>query len=211
MESRRQPALHEVYRQAGMRTPDGMPLVWISHWRGQPQVKRVYGPDLMTLLCSDSDYRHFLYGGSEQSLSDLANNLQQCYPNFNLVGQISPPFRELTPDEDKEHIHQMNASQPDIIWVGLGTPRQDFWMHQHRSELNASVLIGVGAAFDFLSGHKQQAPHWMQRNGLEWLFRLITEPRRLWRRYLIDNPLFVVSFVLQTLHLRRYNMPDNRL
>jgi len=206
VESRRNPPLRQIYNGAGLRTPDGMPLVWLAHWHKQPTVSRVYGPDLMLALCGVPGYRHFLYGGSEIALNALAANLERQFPGFNLVGKFSPPFRNLTSSEDEQTIALINNSQADIVWIGLGTPRQDFWIRDHRAQLNVPVLIGVGAAFDFLSGHKPQAPHWMQRHGFEWLFRLLSEPRRLWRRYLIDNPLFLLMALAQMLHLRRYEI-----
>ena len=204
MESRRKPALRKVYDCAGLRTPDGMPLVWISHCKKHPLVRRVYGPDLMMTLCAVPGYRHFLYGSSEHVLNALAENLEGRFPQMIVAGKLSPPFRPLTVSEDEHIVRLINNSQADIVWVALGTPRQDFWMRDHRVRLEAPVLVGVGAAFDFLSGHKRQAPLWMQRNGLEWLFRLINEPRRLWRRYLIDNPLFLLQMAAQFLNLRHY-------
>lgn len=202
MESRRNPALRNVYKCAGLRTPDGMPLVWISHWKRQPLVRRVYGPDLMTTLCAVPGYRHFLYGSTENVLNALAGNLQRRFPHMIVAGKLSPPFRPLTTSEDEHVIGVINNSRADIVWVALGTPRQDFWMRDHSTRLESPVLVGVGAAFDFLSGHKRQAPLWMQRNGFEWLFRLINEPRRLWRRYLIDNPLFLLLMAAQCLNLQ---------
>ena len=208
MEGRRNPKLLWVYKQAGLRTPDGMPLVWISHLKKQRHVRRVYGPDLMTTLCSINGYGHFLYGGSEHVLTDLEFNLKKRFSNLNLVGTYSPPFRDLTPGEDDQIVALINESHADIVWVALGTPRQDSWMYDHRLQLNAPVLIGVGAAFDFLSGYKRQAPRWMRRNALEWLFRLISEPRRLWRRYMIDSPVFIILVIAQFLRLSDRDRPQ---
>jgi N-acetylglucosaminyldiphosphoundecaprenol N-acetyl-beta-D-mannosaminyltransferase len=132
--------------------------------------------------------------------------LQKRFPGLQVAGTFSPPFRPLTPDEDEQVVQIINKAAPDIVWVGLGSPKQEYWMAEHVGRLTAPVLIGVGAAFDFLTGRKPQAPRWMQRAGLEWLFRLLTEPRRLWRRYLINNPLFVALVVLQALGVRRYGL-----
>lgn len=200
IESYRDASLRAIHNSAGMVTPDGMPLVWINWLFGQRHVDRVYGPDLMLAVCQNGierGYRHFLYGGGEGVPELLAERLRILFPKIQIVGAVSPPFRALTPEEEKEVIHQMNASRADIVWIGLSTPKQERWMAQFRSKLDAPALIGVGAAFDFHAGLKRQAPPWMQRSGLEWLFRLSTEPRRLWKRYLINNPLFVLLFLRQ--------------
>jgi N-acetylglucosaminyldiphosphoundecaprenol N-acetyl-beta-D-mannosaminyltransferase len=186
-----------------------MPLVWLSRLQGFHHVERVYGPDLMLALCerlAAKGYRHFFYGGAEGVPEQLASVLQKRFPGLQVAGTFSPPFRSLTADEDDRIVQMINAAAPDIVWVGLSTPKQERWMAGHRERLTAPVLIGVGAAFDFLTGRKPQAPRWMQRAGLEWLFRLLTEPRRLWRRYLINNPLFVALVVLQALGVRRYGL-----
>lgn len=205
MESQRDEELRRIHNQAGLVTPDGMPLVWLSRLKGFRHVDRVYGPDLMLALCERSvtrGYRHFFYGGAEGVPEQLAEVLQRRFPGLQVVGTYSPPFRPLTPEEDEQVVQMINKANPDIVWVGLSTPKQERWMAAHVNRLTAPVLIGVGAAFDFLSGRKPQAPRWMQRAGLEWFFRLLTEPRRLWRRYLINNPLFVMLVVLEALGLR---------
>jgi N-acetylglucosaminyldiphosphoundecaprenol N-acetyl-beta-D-mannosaminyltransferase len=147
-----------------------------------------------------------LYGGAEGVPERLANRLKQRYPELQIVGSYSPPFRPLTDEEDEQIVQTINATDPDIVWIGLSTPKQERWMAKHLGRLTAPVLIGVGAAFDFHSGLKNQAPRWMQRRGLEWLFRLASEPRRLWRRYLVNNPLFVLKVLQQALGLKHY--PD---
>ena len=200
MESQRDEALRRIHNGAGLVTPDGMPLVWLSKWRGWHRTTRVYGPDLMLALCERSlatGYRHFFYGGKEGVPERLARRLQKRYPGLTVAGTYSPPFKAVTEQEGEAVIDRINAAKPDIVWVGLGTPKQEHWMAQHVDRLTASVLLGVGAAFDFHAGLKRQAPRWMQRSGLEWLFRLATEPRRLWRRYLVNNPLFVWLTLLQ--------------
>jgi N-acetylglucosaminyldiphosphoundecaprenol N-acetyl-beta-D-mannosaminyltransferase len=209
MESQNNPRLRQIHNQAGLVTPDGMPLVWLSKFGGQRHVDRVYGPDLMLAFCQHAvarGYRHFLYGSSEEVLAQLEYNLRQRIPDIHLVGSYSPPFRALTAEEDQAIVEQINAAAPDVVWVGLSTPKQEQWMAAHVGRLSAPVLVGVGAAFDFHAGTKQQAPYWMQRSGLEWFFRLVTEPRRLWRRYLYNNPRFILSVCLQMSGLRNYSM-----
>jgi N-acetylglucosaminyldiphosphoundecaprenol N-acetyl-beta-D-mannosaminyltransferase len=209
MECQRSPDMRSAVNGAGLATPDGMPLVWLGRAKSGRHVRRVYGPDLMLALCQRSleeGYSHYFYGGGEGIAELLAHRLAARFPGLETVGTHSPPFRPLTPDEDGEDVARINAAHPDVVWVGLGTPRQDLWMASHRKRLTASVLIGVGAAFDFHTGCKPQAPRWMQRTGLEWFFRLLTEPRRLWRRYLINNPLFIALVLCQALGLRRYSL-----
>jgi N-acetylglucosaminyldiphosphoundecaprenol N-acetyl-beta-D-mannosaminyltransferase len=202
MESQRDEALRRIHNAAGLVTPDGMPLVWLSRLSGFRYVQRVYGPELMLAMCERSakqGYGQFFYGGAPGVADKLANRLQLFFPNLRISGVFSPPFRPLSPEEDEAVIKRVDAAQPDIVWVGLSTPKQERWMSDHVGRLKAPVLIGVGAAFDFHAGLKKQAPYWMQRSGLEWLFRLLTEPRRLWRRYLINNSWFLWLILLQAL------------
>jgi N-acetylglucosaminyldiphosphoundecaprenol N-acetyl-beta-D-mannosaminyltransferase len=183
-----------VVNQAGMVTPDGMPVVWLGKASGSRVIDRTYGPDLMQAVADAGQtkgYRHFWYGGSPKTLELLERSMRSRFPTMNLVGKYSPPFMPYAQKESAEVIQMINEAKPDILWVGLGSPKQDFWMSLNRPLLNVSVIVGVGAAFDFLSGQKPQAPRWMQRSGLEWLFRLASEPRRLWRRYLIGNTEFL--------------------
>lgn len=208
IEAQKDPEFLKFHEQAGLVTPDGMPLVWLSRWRGQRQVERVYGPDLMLWTCAqgvEKNYRHFLYGGAPGVADELKNQLEKRFPGIQIVGTDSPPFRKLTGQESLEAVEKINRSGADIVWVGIGSPKQEYWMNHHRSFLKAPVLLGVGAAFDFHSGTKKTAPSWMKRHGLEWLFRLMTEPRRLWRRYLIRNPLFVMLVLFESLGLRKHS------
>lgn len=209
MDCQSDPELRCIQNASGMTTPDGMPLVWLSRLKGFHHVDRVYGPDLMLALCERSvarGYRHFFYGGADGVPERLAANLQRRFPGLRVVGTYSPPFCPLPSAEDEAIVRMINRTDPDVVWVGLGSPKQERWMAAHVGRVTAPVLIGVGAAFDFHAGLKKQAPRWMQRSGLEWFFRLFTEPRRLWRRYLINNPLFVALVLSQALGLRRYSL-----
>lgn len=207
MESQRDLALRQIHNRAGLVTPDGMPLVWLSRLMGFGDVDRVYGPDLMLAVCGRSvekGYRHFLYGGGPGVAETLAARLQARFHGLQVVGIDAPPFRPLTPAADQAAVERINAARPDLVWVGLSTPKQERWMASHTGRLTAPVLIGVGAAFDLHAGLKKQAPRCIQRSGLEWLFRLAMEPRRLWRRYLINNPWFLWLILHQLLGRRRY-------
>ena len=209
MESQTDPDLRAIHNRASLVTPDGMPLVWISWLRGYRHVERVYGPDLMLACCRASvskGHRHYLYGGAPGVGERLASRLQERVPGLMIAGTWSPPFRDLTAIEEDAMIERIAAARPDIIWVGLSTPKQERWMARYVDRLGVPVLIGVGAAFDIHAGVTKQAPRWIQRSGFEWLFRLLTEPRRLWRRYLFNNPRFVWRFFLQLSGLARYEI-----
>ncbi len=194
MEAQRDEALRLIHNRSGLTTPDGMPMVWAARWAGFRDVRRVYGPDLMLALSERAAQRGwscYLFGGKERVADRAAARLVSAFPNLTVVGTQSPPFRPLSAAEDAEVVERINASNPDIVWVGLSTPKQERWMAEHVHKLTAPVLIGVGAAFDIHAGVVRQAPLWMQHSGLEWLFRMGTEPRRLARRYLSNNPRFV--------------------
>ncbi len=202
--------LRAIHNAAGMVTPDGMPLVWLSRRGGQRHVARVYGPDLLLALCEHGlrhGYRHYFYGGAEGVAERLAMQLTARFDGLQVAGTYTPPFGALSPAEDAHITAQIAESGAHIVWVGLGMPKQERWMADHTARL-PQVLIGIGAAFDFHSGVKRQAPLWMQRRGLEWLFRLASEPRRLWRRYLTTIPPFVVLAAAQQLGWRRYDLSD---
>jgi N-acetylglucosaminyldiphosphoundecaprenol N-acetyl-beta-D-mannosaminyltransferase len=207
MDCYRDPDLRRVFNASGLTVPDGMPLVWILRRKGFRHVGRVYGPDLMLALCEHSaarGYRHFFYGGREGLPERLAAALRRRFPGLQVAGTISPPFRELTPAEDEADVERINAARPDVLWVGLGAPKQERWMGQHHGRVEVPVMIGVGAAFDYLAGVKRQAPLCMQRSGLEWVFRLLMEPRRLWKRYLVNNPWFLILLILQATGLCKF-------
>lgn len=201
------PTLRARINHATMVTPDGMPLVFMARLMGHRNVDRVYGPDLLLAISQvavNRGYRCYFYGGNASSAAQCSQVIVQRFPGLQVVGSYSPPIREMGALEENAIIAEINAAAPDIIWVGLGSPKQDQWMADHREKLDAPVLIGIGAAFDFFTGRIPHAPRWIQRSGFEWLFRLISEPRRLWRRYVIHNPRFVFHAVLQLLGLRRY-------
>jgi N-acetylglucosaminyldiphosphoundecaprenol N-acetyl-beta-D-mannosaminyltransferase len=183
-----------------------MPLVWLSRLKGWEGVERVYGPDLMLAVCqrtATSRYRHFFYGSSPEVLEALVMRLRRRFPTLQIVGTYSPPFRLLSPEEDAQVVDGIRAACANIVWVGLSTPKQERWMAEHVGRLPRTVLIGVGAAFDFHAGTKRQAPRWMQRSGLDWVFRLLSEPRRLYRRYLTNIPLFAWYLLLEATGLRQ--------
>jgi N-acetylglucosaminyldiphosphoundecaprenol N-acetyl-beta-D-mannosaminyltransferase len=212
MEARRDRALQAVFNTARLAVPDGMPLVWVGRLKGHRGVRRVYGPDLTLQLCeraAQNGHRCFFYGGAPGVAEQLAEALVRRFPGLRVAGTEAPAFRPPTPEEDEEAVRRINAAAPDLIFVGLGCPKQERWMATHRDRLRAAVLVGVGAAFDFHTGRVRQAPRWMMRAGLEWLFRLGQEPRRLWRRYLVYNPLFVFHLTLELLGLRRYPLPGD--
>ena len=174
--------------------PDGMPLVLLARRRGV-KAERVCGPDFMPALVKRGvplGRTHYFIGGAPGVPEELARRLGEAYPGLKVVGTMSPPFRDLTPEEDESLVAEVNAAKPDYVWVGLGAPKQDLWVAAYRDRLDASALLAVGAAFDFHSGRRRRAPHWMQRTGMEWLFRLLMEPRRLASRYTVVNARFLL-------------------
>ena len=194
MESQGDPDLTAIHNESGLTTPDGMPMVWCGRLAGARSMTRVYGPDLMLEVCrrgAADGWKMYLYGAAPGVPDALADQLTSRYPGLTVVGAFSPPYRDLADEEALEIAQQINDAAPDIVWVGLSTPKQERWMNRFRPLLDAPVLVGVGAAFDIHAGNLPQAPGWMQSSGLEWAYRLAREPRRLWRRYLSNNPRFV--------------------
>jgi N-acetylglucosaminyldiphosphoundecaprenol N-acetyl-beta-D-mannosaminyltransferase len=197
MESQSDSALRDIHNRSGLTTPDGMPMVWAGRRCGAA-ISRVYGPDLMHAVLARANelgWSNYFVGGAPGAIECLLESLHAPYPDLVVVGHACPPFRPLSAEEDASLVAQINAAAPDVIWVGLGTPKQERWMSEHRAALHAPVLVGVGAAFDLVSGRLAQAPPWMQRNGLEWLYRMKVEPRRLWRRYLLNIPRFALALL----------------
>jgi N-acetylglucosaminyldiphosphoundecaprenol N-acetyl-beta-D-mannosaminyltransferase len=202
-EAQDDPAFRKILNESFLTTPDGMPIVWL----GPKGVERVYGPDLMLAVCDAGravGLKHYFYGGDTGVAGLLREKLTARFPGLNVVGTFTPPYRPLNPDELAAFRADVAHAQPDIIWVGLSTPKQERFMAENWQTLDAGLLVGVGAAFDFHSGRVRQAPRWVQRSGFEWFFRLCTEPRRLGGRYLKTNPLFVARILAQRSGLRKY-------
>ncbi|RQW45495.1 WecB/TagA/CpsF family glycosyltransferase [Novosphingobium sp. LASN5T] len=194
------PDIMALHYKAGMITPDGMPLVWLARWRGHRDVGRVCGADLVDALCEASakaGVSHYFFGGKPGVAERMAQNLVAKYPGFKVAGLETPPFRAMTAEEDAAVVERIKQSGAGVVWVGISTPKQEFWMRDHVDRLPGATLIGVGAAFDFHSGDVKRAPRWMRKTGFEWLHRLLSEPRRLWRRYLILAPKFVLMQLRQ--------------
>ena len=201
------PEMLAALRGSTLVVPDGMPLVWAANLLGERLDDRVYGPELMLRYsdrCAERGHRVWLYGGRDQgSLVQLALSMRRRHPGIKIVGGYSPPFRALTSDEEDALVTQINEAKPDVLWVGIGVPKQEKWMAHMRERLEVPVMCGVGAAFDFHAGRVPQAPPWMQERGLEWIYRIVQEPRRLLPRYLYFNPRFVAAFARQYLAERR--------
>ncbi|MFL5009270.1 WecB/TagA/CpsF family glycosyltransferase [Rhizobium sp.] len=205
------PELRLIHNRAFLVTPDGMPLVWALKRAGHAESDRVYGPDLMLSVFdagSSKGLCHFLYGATAETLEQLQARLLAKFPQARIVGSYAPPFRKLSTQEETDIADRLNRSGADVIWVGLSSPKQELWMARMRDSLDASMLIGVGAAFDFHAGLKRQAPRFIQRSGFEWAFRLLCEPRRLWRRYALVVPTFISLTAFQRLGLRKFPIED---
>lgn len=209
MEAQQEPAFRRILNGAFLNTPDGMPMVWLGKSHGKSSMSRVYGPDLMHEVFTwsrEAGCSHFFYGGRPGVAEELRRNMEAKYPGIVVRGCHSPPFRPLNAQEEAEFIALIDRLRPDIIWVGLSTPKQEKFMAEYLPKLNATLMIGVGAAFDFYAGRTRQAPRWIQRSGFEWLYRLSQEPRRLWKRYLKNNPLFVMKIIGQLTGLKKYSI-----
>jgi N-acetylglucosaminyldiphosphoundecaprenol N-acetyl-beta-D-mannosaminyltransferase len=205
--SQRNTRLRAALNTADLTATDGMMLVRLCRWLGAADAERVYGPDVMLELCrrsGDRGYRHFFYGGAPDVVATLVDRLQQQFPGLSVAGTCSPPFRPLTEMEVAEDIRLINESHGDVVWIGLGTPKQEIWMADNRSRLRAPLVLGVGAAFDFHAGSVRQAPRWLRAAGGEWFFRLCTQPRRLWRRYVVQLAQFLGLLTLQIARLREF-------
>ncbi|MGB8802820.1 MAG: WecB/TagA/CpsF family glycosyltransferase [Candidatus Acidiferrales bacterium] len=204
-ESRQDACFREILNKAALVVPDGMPLLWLGRWHGHSLRRRVTGSELMLAYCQEtgSRRRHFFYGGAPGVAEDLARRLHEQF-GITIAGTHTPPFRPLTKAEDIEVAKQVKAAAPDVLWVGLSTPKQERWMYEHREKLKVPVMLGVGAAFDMNSGRLKRAPAWMRESGLEWFYRLLSEPRRLWRRYLVIIPQSMWSISLELCHIRKF-------
>ena len=202
--------LKAIHNLSGLTVPDGMPLIWIGRIYGFTDIGRVYGPDLMLAICQNSvplRFSHFLYGGQVGVADDLKKRLENKYPGIRIVGTYTPPFRSLNPEEERELKEKVSDTKPDFFWVGLSTPKQESFMAASLPYLDTKVMIGVGAAFDIHTGRISDAPAWIKKIGMQWMHRLCQEPRRLWKRYLYNNPVFIFKIIQQLLRdrLRRTN------
>jgi N-acetylglucosaminyldiphosphoundecaprenol N-acetyl-beta-D-mannosaminyltransferase len=209
MEAQADAGFRRTLNQAFLCTPDGMPMVWMGWLRGHREMSRVYGPDLMLEVCAWSETsgcRHFFFGGAPGVAEQLRDNLTKRFPNLRVVGCYTPPYRALNAAEQRQLQETIRATRPDILWVGLSTPKQEKFMAEFLPQSDVTLMVGVGAAFDFHAGRVRQAPRWMRRNGLEWLFRLACEPRRLAKRYLKNNPLFLLKIAGQLSGLKKYRL-----
>lgn len=209
--ARREPDFRALHNEAGMVTPDGMPIVWFCRALGHCGIDRVYGPDLMQAVLKDPELRlrrHFLLGGAPGVAEELARRLTETYPGFAPVGIYAPPPDDTSAGLDRNSLDRLNDSNAEFVWVGLGSPKQERYMARHFPHCRATVMIGVGAAFDFLSGRKAQAPRWLQRSGFEWLFRLASEPRRLAGRYWRTVPPFILLTLLAATGLRNFPLDE---
>jgi N-acetylglucosaminyldiphosphoundecaprenol N-acetyl-beta-D-mannosaminyltransferase len=209
MEAHTDDVFRRILNGALLCTPDGMPMVWAGRLNGHREMNRVYGPDLMLDLCAwsqASGAKHFFYGGDQGVAEQLVQKLKVRFPKLAVAGTFTPPFRALYPDELRQLQQLVSATQPDIFWVGLSTPKQEKFMAEYLSQLEVTLMIGVGAAFDFHSGRMKQAPRWMQRSGLEWFYRLCREPRRLAKRYLRNNPMFLWKYLTQLAGWKKFPM-----
>jgi N-acetylglucosaminyldiphosphoundecaprenol N-acetyl-beta-D-mannosaminyltransferase len=183
-----------------------MPMVWCGKLSGHSEMSRVYGPDLMLEICQLPGVRHYLYGGANGAAKQLAQHLKEKFPKIEIVGLYEPPWRPLTPQEEAALAEEIRIAKPDIMWIGLSTPKQERFMAEYLPKLDVTLMVGVGAAYDLLSGRVAQAPRWIQRSGFEWLYRLCREPSRLWRRYFKNNPRFAFAILCQALGLKKYSL-----
>lgn len=209
MEAQADSELRRILNRSFLTTPDGMPTVWLGKASGFKSMTRVYGPDYMVAICGrsiDHGYRHFLYGGKPGVAEELRTELVRRFPGIQIVGTYTPPFRPLNQQEEDELRTQLADSRADILWCGLSTPKQERFMALYQGRLPVQLMVGVGAAFDLLSGNLSEAPDWMKNSGLQWFYRLIKEPRRLWRRYLGNNPRFAWLTFLQISKLRTFTL-----
>jgi N-acetylglucosaminyldiphosphoundecaprenol N-acetyl-beta-D-mannosaminyltransferase len=202
MEAQDSARFRQMLNSSAMTVPDGKPLTWIGRRGGFDLERRVYGPDLFQdflAATAGRGYRHFFYGGHPEVLETMIEKICRRFPSTVVAGSFSPPFRPLTEEEDAAVMERIARSRADILWVGLGCPKQEVWMYEHCARLNVPVMVGVGQAFNIVAGNVKQAPRWMREHGLEWLFRLLLEPRRLWRRYLVYNSRFLWSIAAESI------------
>lgn len=207
MEAHKEPVFKEVVNSADLFVPDGISALWVGRHKGFPLQRRVCGSDLIQAFCelaNQKGYRSFFYGDTENVLKHMTARLKESSPNLEILGCYSPPFRPLTPEEDEKIVGMINRLRPDVLWIALGCPKQERWMFEHRNRLDVPVMVGVGAAFKFLSGKVKRAPLWIREHHLEWLWRLVNEPARIWRRVFVDGPQFVCYTFLELSGLKKW-------
>ena len=212
MEAQRDPEFRKILNRALLVTPDGMPTVWVGRLQGNSSIKRVFGPDLMLEVCQRSvasGVRHFLYGGNPGIAEELAASLRRRFPGITVVGTFTPPFRPLESSEQLALEKELESTMPDIVWVGLSTPKQEKFMAANFQRFPCKIMVGVGAAFDLHTGRISDAPKWIKDAGLQWAHRLCQEPGRLWKRYLVNNSAFLLAIGLQLTGLRRHPLPPS--
>jgi len=211
MEAHRDPEIRAAFAASLLTAPDGTPTVWVGHWQGHTSMRQVTGPDLMLQVLGRPEFAHrthFLYGGKPGVAAELQRSLEQRIPGVRIVGTYTPPFRPLSYTEEKDLIAIIAQLKPDIIWVGISTPKQELFMHRMSPRLETTLMFGVGAAFDFHTGRIKDCPQWVKRAGLQWLDRLLQNPRHLWKRYLRNNPAFIWHVLLQLSGLRKSPEPQ---
>ena len=207
MEARKDPQFQTIVETADLFVPDGFSVVWLARRRGYPLKRRSSGPDLMWDFCKlaeEKNYSCFFYGDTENTLDALIGKLHQAFPNLNIAGSYSPPFRDLTQEEDEQIVRMINESNADVVWIGLGLPKQERWMYDHRDKMDVPVAVGVGAAFKFVGGKVRRAPVWAGDHGLEWLWRFAQEPKRVWRRVILDGPHFAFQLLMERWWPRKF-------
>jgi N-acetylglucosaminyldiphosphoundecaprenol N-acetyl-beta-D-mannosaminyltransferase len=210
VEGVRNPKFSKMLRESDLNFPDGMPLVWCGRKKVGKNVRRVSGPDFLPAFCAATAHmnlRHFFYGGRDGVAAKAAEELQKKNPGMCVAGHYSPPFRPLTREEDEEIVRSINATRPDVVWVSLGCPKQEIWVDEHRNSLDVPVLLAVGLALDIAAGSKSRAPHLLRKYGMEWAYRLFQEPRRLWKRYVLYNSIFLFRLMLETLQPSKEALP----
>jgi N-acetylglucosaminyldiphosphoundecaprenol N-acetyl-beta-D-mannosaminyltransferase len=211
MEAQKDPAFRQILNRSLLTTPDGMPTVWVGKLQGFSGMDRVYGPDLMAHVCRmscEKGYTHFLYGGGPGTAVRLKDALTARFPGLKVVGTYTPPFRPLNAEEERELLERVSSVKPDIFWVGLSTPKQERFMAQYLQKIEARIMVGVGAAFDYHTGAIKESPAWMKKAGLQWAHRLAQEPTRMAKRYLKNNPAFLWKIGLQLAGLSTYTLND---
>ncbi len=197
----------EIINSSFLSLPDGKPLSVVAKMRGEKNISRIFGPTLFEKTLEwgqKDDLKHFFFGSSKKTLNKMKEVINSKYPEAIICGMVSPPYRQFTDEENERFLEDMNNANADLIWVGLGAPKQEIWMYENYKKLNRGIMIGIGAGFDYLAGNTKHAPEWMKNFALEWLYRLLQEPRRLWKRYLITNTLFIWYLFLDSTGLRKF-------